>query len=67
MHVNSHPGHADHLLLRVSLDDGLLHHCGQDERELTEGEPEKNIDQKLLFWGEEFKVYSIDRPIHRPG
>lgn len=51
MHVNSHPGHADHLLLRVSLDDGLLHHCGQDERELTEGEPEKNIDQKLLFLG----------------
>lgn len=51
MHVNSHPGHADHLLLRVSLDDGLLHHCGQDERELTEGEPEKNTDQKLLFLG----------------
>lgn len=62
MHVNSHPGHADHLLLRVSLDDGLLHHCGQDERELTEGEPEKNTDQKLLFWGR-VKVYSRDQYI----
>lgn len=39
--MKSHPGHADHLLLRVSLDDGFLHNGGQDEWELAEGEPEE--------------------------
>lgn len=53
--VNSHPGHADHLLLRVSLDDGLLHHCGQDERELTKGEPEKIQIRNYLVLGRSLK------------
>ena len=35
----SHSGHADHLLFRISLDDGLLHHCGEDEGVLAKGEP----------------------------
>lgn len=38
----SYPGLTDHLLLRVFLDDGFLHHSRKDEGKLTEGKPEKS-------------------------
>ena len=39
----SHPGLTDHLLLRVFLDDGFLHHRWEDEGKLTERKPAEEM------------------------
>ena len=45
--VVSHPGLTDHLLLRVFLDDGFLHHRREDEGELTKGKPDEGQGETL--------------------
>lgn len=57
MVLNPHPGLADHLLLRVLLNDGFLHHSRQDERELTKRKPDrekKKQNEWIIFLTETF-------------